>query len=188
MRVNIRKESRMSNVMARGGISVLFLGALCVQVFDPGRLDTVAVVLLVLAAFPWAASFLETAELPGGWRLTLRHVAIRQEAQERQLEIMRFLIAHFANPNEREHLRKLRDGTPFPYGRDETRPFFESELRRLLAVGLIQRLPGQGIRTMGDSGDLREYFSITEEGRRYLDLLDSWTATSPTATPSPPPI
>jgi hypothetical protein len=129
----------------------------------------------------------ETAELAGGWRLKLRHVAIRQEAQEHQLEILKLLIGHFAHPNEREHLRTLRDGSPFPYGRDETRPFFESELRRLLSVGLIQRLPGdKGIGTMGDHGDLRDYFTITEEGRRYLAFLDTWTGPTPTPTPDTP--
>jgi hypothetical protein len=171
----LKGVDQMSSAPARAGISILFLTALVIQVLEPGRLDLIAVVLLVLAVLPWAAPFLESAELPGGWRLTLRDVANRQQEQERQLEIMRFLIGHFANPNEREHLRKLRDAAPFPYNRDETRPFFESELRRLLAVGLIQRLPGEGIRTMGDEGDLREYFTITEEGRRYLAFLDSLT-------------
>jgi hypothetical protein len=49
----------MSSVLARVGISILFLGALVIQVLAPGRLDTIAVVLLVLVELPWAAPSLE---------------------------------------------------------------------------------------------------------------------------------
>ena len=53
------------------------------------------------------------------------------------------------------------------------RPFLEAELRRLIAVGLIDRVTGKGFRTMGDSGDVGETFHITADGRRYLDILES---------------
>jgi hypothetical protein len=39
---------------------------------------------------------------------------------------------------------------------------------------------------MGDHGGLRENFTITEEARRYLAILDTWTGPTPTPTPDTP--
>jgi hypothetical protein len=165
----------------RAAVSLVATAALVVALVFPGRVDTVAIALIVLAVLPWAASFVDTAELPGGWRLTLRQVVVRQDEQQDQLEMMRFLITHFASAYERDHLAKLRDGVPFQYGNDETRPSFEQELRRLLSVGLIERVPGKGIRTLGEYGDLREHFTITSDGRRFLRLLDELGRQGPEA-------
>ncbi|WP_432515084.1 hypothetical protein [Kineococcus sp. SYSU DK001] len=162
----------MTDQRTRVAVSSILGAALITELVDPGRISAAAVGLLAAALLPWAASFLHSAELPGGWRFTLRQVVTRQEDQAGQLEVMTFLITHFIDPYEREHLRKLNDAVPFPFDDGETRTVFEAELRRLLGAGLIERLPGKGIRTMGPTGDLRETFRITSEGRRYLNLLD----------------
>lgn len=90
-----------------------------------------------------------------------------QEKQRTELETLRFLISYFLTEPEFKHIETLANDQPFLY---EKSPFFESELRRLRALGMIRNFEGQGIRTLPPQGNLRDYFEITERGHDYLRL------------------
>jgi hypothetical protein len=91
-----------------------------------------------------------------------------QDEQREEIDALKFLVRNFVTEFELVHLRKLASGSPFPFSPSAT---FENELRRLLAMGLIRRRPGHGIRGMfAACDDVRNHLEITEEGRRYLDL------------------
>jgi hypothetical protein len=177
----MRKDTR-SNVI----ISLAALAVLAVKLAAPDRVDVVAVALLVVALLPWLSAIVERADMPGGGSIVLRQVqAVKaaQRDQQDQIDNLAFLFEHLVSRDELDHLSRLRDGTPFGYGRDETRPFLELELRRLTNVGLIGREPARGIRTMGDQGDVRDHFHITQAGRRYLDILTSFSQPVPVTEP-----
>ena len=96
-----------------------------------------------------------------------------QEAQSRQgvdlQMILRFLMENFVSGYELTHLRKLGAGEPFPFKGSDT---FEKELRRLLALGLIARLPERGVRSLFSAGDdVRNHLQITDRGKSYLAYL-----------------
>lgn len=96
-----------------------------------------------------------------------------QEEQSRQgvdlQMILRFLMENFVSGYELTHLKKLGSGEPFPFKRSDT---FEKELRRLLDLGLIARLPGRGVRTLFGAGDdVRNHLQITDRGKSYLAYL-----------------
>lgn len=96
--------------------------------------------------------------------------AVEQEQlrQREEIDALKFLIQNFVTRYELVHLSKLASGEPFPFTQSEA---FEAELRRLLALGFIERVPGRGIRSLFDTGDdVRNHLAITGQGRTYLAL------------------
>ncbi len=150
-------------------ISVGALALLGTQLVAPSlRLDAVALGLVVLAVLPWLSSIIESAKLPGGWEVKFREVEREQAKQREDLDlVLRFLLENFVSAYELVHLEKLAGGTPFPFSRSDT---FEAELRRLLALGLIRRKPGKGIRSLFQAADdVQNHLEITDRGREYLE-------------------
>jgi len=100
----------------------------------------------------------------------LRAVQDEQVRQRSDLQsILRFLLENFVSQYELTHLVKLGSREPFPFAKSDT---FEAELRRLLALGLISRRPGHGMRSMFAAGDdVRNHLEITERGKSYLAHL-----------------
>jgi hypothetical protein len=149
-------------------ISAGALALLAMQFSAPRlRLDAVALGLVVLAVLPWLSSIIESAKLPGGWEVKFRVIEGEQAKQREELDMMlRFLLENFVSAYELVHLEKLAGGTPFPFSKSGT---FEAELRRLLALGLIERRPGKGIRSLfKSSDDVQRHLEITARGREYL--------------------
>ena len=88
-------------------------------------------------------------------------------------EDVEFLIKHPLGHWETVHLRKLAAVTPFRY---VPRGNFYKELTNLLDHQMIERQPGRGRRSAlksgGENSDLRKHFKITEQGTRYLKLIE----------------
>jgi hypothetical protein len=133
--------------------------------------------LLFVAVLPWLSSFLSSAELPGGWKLEFRQVKEEQKKQRDEIERLKFLIEEFVSEDELRHLRKISGDTPFLITVDGTTKYFEGELRRLRAFGLIENPPGKGIGTLlindGRARDVKEHFQITNKGMEYLRFRDA---------------
>jgi hypothetical protein len=131
------------------------------------RLDAIALGLVVLAVLPWLSSIIESAKLPGGWEVKFREIEREQSKQRDDLDlVLKFLLENFVSGYELVHLEKLAAGTPFPFVKSGT---FEAELRRLLALGLIARKPGKGIRSLFQAADdVNAHLEITPRGREYL--------------------
>jgi hypothetical protein len=127
--------------------------------------------LLTIAALPWLASLLQSAELPGGWKLEFRKLESEQQKQRADLDVLRFLISGFVTDAELIHLQKLASRTPFPFVRGPETSYFLNELRRLRSLGLIKNARGKGVRALErEGGDVGDYFSVTPRGREYLRL------------------
>jgi nucleoside 2-deoxyribosyltransferase len=69
---------------------------------------------------------------------------------------------------ELEHLRRLASAQPRLHFQKQAA--FETELRHLEALELIERLPGPSISRMPRQGDLRQFFRLTEKGSDILRL------------------
>jgi hypothetical protein len=152
-------------------ISIGALALLTTQLAVPSlQLGAIALGLVVLAVLPWLSSIIESAKLPGGWEVKFREVEREQAKQREDLDlVLRFLLENFVSSYELVHLEKLANGTPFPFSKSDT---FEAELRRLLSLGLIQRKPGKGIRSLFQAADdVQSHLEITARGREYLDYL-----------------
>src|SRR5262245_46662517 len=147
------------------GVAVLILALHLL--FPRFSLDTVGLGLVGLSALPWLAFIIESAKLPGGIEFTLRQLEGKQAEQRQDLDmILKFLLDNFVSKYERIHLEKLANSSSFPFNRSDS---FEAELRRLLGLGLIQRKPGKGIRSMFQANDdAHHHLEITERGRQYL--------------------
>jgi hypothetical protein len=100
----------------------------------------------------------------------IHEVRIEQLRQRTDLQaILRFLLENFVSGYELTHLTKLGSGEPFPFTKSQT---FEAELRRLLSLGLIERLPNRGIRSLfAAADDVRNHLKITDRGKAYLAHL-----------------
>lgn len=137
------------------------------------QFDNYSIILFVLVLIPFLSFIFEKATLPGGWNLEFRKIQRQQRIQSQEIENIRFLFFHFVSDYEKEHLRKLNSSNRFAY---EFRPSFEEELRRLLALELIDRHPARGIRSAqrdtSPGNDLKEHFYITDKGKDYLARLD----------------
>ena len=136
--------------------------------------------LLTIAALPWLASLLQSAELPGGWKLEFRKIESEQQRQRADLDALRFLVSGFVTDAELMHLQKLDRKTAFPFVRGPETSFFLDELRRLRSLGLIRNAHGgKGIRALDQhGGDVGDYFSVTARGREYLRLRAEVSALS----------
>ncbi len=131
--------------------------------------DTPALILFFLFLTPWLSIILEKATLPGGLNLEFRNIKEQQYIQSKEIDNLNFLLLHFITDYEKNHLQKLNSSNRFKY---EYKPIFEDELKRLLALELIKRHPGKGIRSFKKDkrwdNDLKEHFYITDKGKDYL--------------------
>ena len=137
------------------------------------KFDNPAVILLFLSLTPWFPIILEKATLPGGWNLEFRKIKEQQYIQSKEIKDLNFLLLHFITDFEKIHLQNLNSSNRFAY---EFRQTFEEELRRLLALKLIERHPGKGIRSARNDkdsnyNDLKKHFYITDKGKEYLERI-----------------
>ena len=153
-------------------ISIIALFLISLRWICPDiKIDTVTISLLVVALLPWIAVLVESAELPGGWKVRFRELKSEQDKQKSDIDSLKFLVSHFVTDAEFRHLHKLAENHPFPFVLGPETSFFEKELRRLRSFGLIAGHPGKGVRSlMKDGGDVKDHFCITEVGRKYLIL------------------
>jgi hypothetical protein len=134
--------------------------------------DSITIGLLVFAALPWVFSFVSSAKGPGGLEIQFREIKEEQQRQKNEIEILRFLISHFVTDFELRHLQTLATGAVFPFKRNNS---FVTEIRRLRSFGLLNTLPGKRLAELPMEGDLREFVTITEKGKSYLQLRSQGT-------------
>ena len=76
------------------------------------------------------------------------------------------------------HLKNLASDRPFK-AFAKWGSTFEWEMRHLLTIGLVERLPDRGMSSLFDAGgepDVKEHFRIADEGRRYLEYYEQTMA------------
>ena len=148
-------------------VSLLALVALYLHVFVRNdRVDGTAALLLAIGILPWLAELLDTLELPGGWKVHFRDIKQEQAEQRQQLEQLRLAVRLLLTEHELRHLKELTSKDPLPLHRgDWTNKNYETELRRLKALGLIEGSVGDYFRA---GGDAHKHLKVTEEGVKYL--------------------
>ena len=99
----------------------------------------------------------------------------RQTRQQLQIEALEFLLVTFIPQKELGHLWGLKLDKPFPFTKSL---WFEAELRHLRGLGLIQGKPGVWVGGMPETGELKNFFSITEAGLRYIEYRQQFEALS----------
>ena len=113
-------------------------------------------------------------------RAQVRTQGERQERQSQEIEWIRLLVELVVSDYERMHLQNLASDGAFwaDIRRNST---FEWELRHLLTLGLVDRHPERGIRSLfRDEGrrDVKEHLFITDRGKKYLQLLNQMQSLS----------
>ncbi len=104
----------------------------------------------------------------------IQAVAGKQEKQSQELEWIKFLTKMIVSEYEIQHLKTLAKDGPFR-AIARWKSTFEWELRHLLSIGLVERLPGKGMRSLFEVGgepDVKEHLRITDEGHRYLEYYE----------------
>jgi hypothetical protein len=136
------------------------------------QIDSITIGLLIVAALPWLAQVLASAELPGGWKVEFRALKERQDLQAREVATLRFLARSFLTDSELGHLERLAADEPFPFSRGPTTESFKHELRRLRGLGLIKSPPESSLSKVlrEDRADLRAHVTVTSSGHEYLAL------------------
>jgi hypothetical protein len=164
-------------------LSLFVLAVLTLHLARIVEVDATALGLVALVVLPWVATALETAELPGGWKLKFREVAAEQERLGLEVKWLQFLMRNFLTDFEVQHLQKFASDDPFWVEYDSPlKGYFERELRRMLDLNLIERLPNRGIRGLlfDPAGgqhvegrvqkNVKDYMRITSHGREYLRM------------------
>ncbi|WCE02523.1 hypothetical protein PGH47_43040 (plasmid) [Streptomyces sp. HUAS 31] len=154
-------------------ISAAALAVLTLKLLAPQRVDITAAALLLLGLVPWMSTILTSVDTAAGG-FVLREIRRTQDSHQHEIDRMKFLFEHLVPAEELRHLQQLANDTPLPYDRSYTRPLLDAELRRLAGVGLIARKSGKSFSSMGDSGDVREHFVITDAGQTYLQILQTF--------------
>jgi hypothetical protein len=136
-------------------------------------IDAITLGLLVVVALPWLSTLIESAELPGGWKIRFRAVEDEVKQQRLEIDMLNFLVSHFLTDDEFTHLNKLDREAPFPFARSDSTDFFVQELHHLRAMKLIEGQQDKGIRSLLEQGgDVKQHFRITKRGRDYLRLRE----------------
>src|SRR5713101_3543449 len=78
-------------------IVVTVIAAVLVILHQWIKFDTIALGLLFFAVLPWLSSFLQSAELPGGWKFQFDQVKEEQQKQKDEIERLNFLIEGFVS-------------------------------------------------------------------------------------------
>lgn len=133
---------------------------------------------------PWISGALfevvDTAKI-AGWEFKFRDLKRRQEAQQTELEILKFLVNYVVTDDELKHLRHFVSNEPWPFDKTATgtNRYFETELRRLRAMKWIVGQEGKGIRSLfTEGGDVKTHFKITRPGEDYLSIRDRINAST----------
>ena len=94
------------------------------------------------------------------------------QLQAKEISWLKLIITLIISDYERMHLQNLASDEPF-IAEVKEGSTFESELRHLLTLNLIERLPNKGMRSLfrQGRGEIKEHLSITEQGRKYLAML-----------------
>jgi hypothetical protein len=166
-------------------VTVAALGLLVYKIKEPKAVDAVSVGLLLLALTPWLADFLQSIVI-GTSKVEFRKLEERQDNQEEQMRLIRFLIMNLLPGYEIKHLEKFqREGEFWIDINIDTNEKFGNELRHLRDLGFIRQLGRQGVRSLIErnaskepvvlregkqSRDAKAYFQITDAGSEYLQL------------------
>lgn len=178
----------MNYIQVKLIISLCAAAIIIARVFLPNlKIDAITLGLLIVASLPWFSDILQSAELPGGWKVVFKDIAdIRekqnnikkeQELQGQEIQRLTFLMNNFLSQAQLECLRALKSGDKFVFNKKSTLvEQAKDDLRRLFSAGLIARRPGKGFRTLFDQGsdeqNVNEHFCITDQGEEFLDLLN----------------
>ena len=157
-------------------ISFFALGTFLARIVFPElEIDNIALGLLVIAALPWFADLLESAEFPGGWKVAFKNLEDQQNAQEEEIKELQFLMRTFLSEHQLKCLQNMKNGDKyFVNVSDGPVEQTKDDIRRLYDRGLIIRKANKGFRTLfKEGGDINIHFSITELGEEYLELLNS---------------
>lgn len=95
-----------------------------------------------------------------------------EEAEQPYVEAVKLLLTCFISADELNHLRQLdngEDSVPYESGTD-----LSVELKRLSGLGFIQARTD--LDELPQEGDLNHYIELTEKGKEYLTLYDSFLA------------
>lgn len=137
-------------------------------------LDVVTLGLSGAALSPFFARFLKSMKI-GGVELTFIEETIKLQGKE--IEQLKFVVANFLSAPEATALLKIASNQPFIISIHINRDAFQTELRRLRALGFIETLPDCTIAGMysgeGSERNVQEYFKVTEKGFQYLKMLGS---------------
>jgi hypothetical protein len=95
----------------------------------------------------------------------LGDIRTRQSEQQIQLDALAFVVKSYIQWPELGHLWGLKLEKPFPFTNSSS---FRAELRRLRALGVIAAKPGVTVADLPDSGELKDFFFITDAGLQYL--------------------
>ncbi len=123
-----------------------------------------------------AAALASVFPSPGsaGAMATMAHSPRSTEPERKLAEAtLRFLRNDYITEFEAIHLTELAADRPYHVN---LHPGFLRELQNLLGLGLIQRRPARGFRTLErapEPRDVKEHFEITDAGRRYLAMRDA---------------
>src|SRR5438876_221851 len=143
-----------------------------------GGIDSVGLALAVFAALPIlvpvVAPHLTSAKLPGGIEFAFRQVQRRQDLNEAAINQLRFIVDGFLTHPEYEHLLNISANKPYRV-EDHEVSTLTAELRRLIALGMIERRQGHlGVRSIavadGQYRKVGDYFRLTPRGLEYLAM------------------
>jgi hypothetical protein len=106
-----------------------------------------------------------------GFEFDLEKIKEKQEQQQGQLEAINLLLPLVLREEEARHLHNLAERKTNGYvGNHDMR----TELRRLKAMGLIEKFPGRFMAEMKDgiNLDLAKYVQLSSSGRRVVAQLE----------------
>lgn len=132
------------------------------------RLGIVEAIILLLVLL-FGTGILERLERfaisDKGVEIQLKRLEVRQGELSKDIQALRFLFSNFLPRAERGHLWGLYLDKPFPFTKT---PWFETELRNLRALEMIEAKPGVTVAGLPHEGDLKDFFSITESGTWFI--------------------
>jgi hypothetical protein len=138
------------------------------------KIDSVTVALFVVALMPWVSSFIDTASLPGGWKLSFRKIEKTIEEQEEVIAQQRKIIDDLVVFKMAWFLFDLLKGIYYAQKKNEEYPFSKDKdhiknLTFLRDNGYIEII---GIRKLSDNDNLARLIKLTPIGSAYVEIRE----------------
>ncbi len=118
--------------------------------------------------------------LPKEGKVLLKAISECDPLAQESLETFLRLENLVKNQYELEHLYRLYEGEKQPRKIDfKKRKSFQAELRHLRDLGLIENKPDKTIGGMPQSGDLRDYVKLTQDGINHIENREKYGLANP---------
>ena len=165
------------SILISVAVLAYIIGTVSGVISEQRKMDAVTLGIIALAGIiivgllrPQIIERITRIEL-GGLKVDLEEVKKKQADQEGELKNIRLLLPLLLSTHEQKHLTNLKNGNTAGYLPNLQ---VRTEVRRLLALELLERRQGKSVEGMKDGSkpDLADFVKLTKLGAEWAERIE----------------